>query len=217
MSVTINKSNTIKFFGSKYQEYMLMIPFWAVDIYIDNQRYNCIEHAYQAARFRGNPTFQKRILECKSGTQAKKLADSYYFNHKQNAEWNAIRDSVMLTIVRALYKQDSELADRLIDTGTSYLQYEHPTDRYWGECRKKVGKKYMGSILGLNKFGFILMKVREELMEEENNESSSSDDSSSSSSSEDYSSDEDLKNNPRLNSHNYELELELESDSDSSN
>ena len=63
----------------------------------------------------------------------------------------------MLEIVRSKFKQNKDLAKKLIETGDAYLEEGNWWgDKIWGVCNGE----------GENRFGKILMQVREELKNE---------------------------------------------------
>lgn len=70
------------------------------------------------------------------------------------SDWEAVKDDVMLDVVREKFYQNPDLAHRLLDTGYAAL-IEGNTwgDRYWGMCGGQ----------GQNKLGYILMRIRAEI------------------------------------------------------
>lgn len=72
-------------------------------------------------------------------------------------DWDAVKFDLMRDIVREKFKQNPELRDKLIATGTSHIEEgNNHHDRIWGVCPP-------GSSQGQNWLGRILMEVREEL------------------------------------------------------
>ena len=75
-------------------------------------------------------------------------------NVRLRKDWDKVKDQIMFDIVKAKFEQNSELMEKLILTGDSYLEEGNTwNDRYWGVCNG-VGK---------NKLGEILMQVRKRL------------------------------------------------------
>lgn len=71
-------------------------------------------------------------------------------------DWEEVKDTVMLEIVRAKFTQNQGLAEKLLDTGDAELiEGNYWKDFYWGVCYGK----------GQNKLGKILMQVRREIRE----------------------------------------------------
>ena len=76
-------------------------------------------------------------------------------------DWDEIKGEVMLPIVREKFKQNPDLAEKLLATGNAYLiegNYWH--DNYFGICTCKECH-HKGE--GKNVLGRILMQVRDEL------------------------------------------------------
>lgn len=75
-------------------------------------------------------------------------------NVKLRSDWEAVKDDIMLNIIRAKFLQNQCLAKMLVDTGTAYLCEGNTWgDSYWGVCNGN----------GQNKLGKFLMVVRDEL------------------------------------------------------
>ncbi len=69
-------------------------------------------------------------------------------------DWETVKERIMYEICLAKFTQHSELAQKLLKTGTKYLvEGNYWGDTEWGVCNGK----------GKNKLGKILMRVREEL------------------------------------------------------
>lgn len=110
------------------------------------------EHAYQAAKCVRRDQYDL-IRNLKTPGQTKRAGKSV----ELRTDWEQVKDSIMLDIVRAKFRQNEELAAKLIATGYTELEEgNYWKDRYWGVC--PVGGP------GQNKLGKILMIVRDELM-----------------------------------------------------
>lgn len=112
------------------------------------------EHLYQAAKVspkHDNVRQMRRIiLEAPTAGTAKRLG----INVPIREDWEAIKVDVMTQIVRAKFSQHEHLKQKLLDTGTAYLEEtNYWGDTFWGVCKGR----------GENHLGNILMKVREEL------------------------------------------------------
>lgn len=71
-------------------------------------------------------------------------------------DWEIIKLGVMMKIVQAKFEQHPELAEKLLQTDTAYLEEGNTWgDRVWGTVDGK----------GANNLGRILMQVREILRE----------------------------------------------------
>ena len=76
-------------------------------------------------------------------------------------DWEEVKDNIMYEICKAKFTQNADLKQKLLSTGKEYLE-EGTTgwhDNYWGNCNCDKCK----DIVGKNKLGKILMKIREEL------------------------------------------------------
>ena len=117
-----------------------------------------VEHAFQASKTLV-PSERQMILACETPGQAKRLGRKVTLR----LGWDAVKDRVMLTLVRSKLSNPA-LAAMLLSTGWEPLiegNYWH--DNYWGSCKcAKCGDN------GQNKLGKILMQVRTELREKRN-------------------------------------------------
>ena len=87
-----------------------------------------------------------------NGAAAKKLGRTV----KLRPDWNEVKLSVMLEVLRHKFNQNPDLADKLLATGDTLLQEGNTWhDYYWGVCNGK----------GENNLGKLLMLVRQELRE----------------------------------------------------
>jgi ribA/ribD-fused uncharacterized protein len=69
-------------------------------------------------------------------------------------DWEAVKDDVMRSVVRAKFTQHPELKQTLLSTGSANIVEHTANDSYWGDG---------GDGSGRNMLGRILMEVREEL------------------------------------------------------
>jgi hypothetical protein len=70
------------------------------------------------------------------------------------ADWEEVKDRIMLEVVRAKLAQHEAVRELLLGTGDRPLIESSPRDRYWGDG---------GDGTGRNRLGEILMQVRGEL------------------------------------------------------
>jgi len=120
------------------------------------------EHAYQAAKSADratriaiskvtDPGTVKRI-----GRGTKFDVDGKSYKVVVRPEWDSIKIATMEEIVREKFKQNGDLAHRLLDTGDVVLEEGNRwKDKFWGVCPPGSGD-------GRNELGKILMKIREE-------------------------------------------------------
>lgn len=138
-------------------EYSWMSNFYLAPIEYGGLTYPSSEHAYQAAK-----TLDVNLRRNFTGisvTAAKLKKMGMALPLRKN--WENIKASVMLDIVRIKFKTHKNLADKLMATGDVCL-IEGNTwhDNFFGDCSCQncehiVGKNYLGKIL---------MRVRQELV-----------------------------------------------------
>jgi len=130
-------------------QYRWLSNFWPSPFVLDGIHFPTVEHGYQAYKASDGQEFV-RILDARSPGEAKRLGKRV----KLRMNWEAIKDGVMLALVRAKFEQNPDLAAKLIATGDEELVEGNTWgDTYWGVCRG----------VGQNKLGKILMNVRQEL------------------------------------------------------
>ena len=113
-----------------------------------NQLYPTMEHYFQAMK-----TFEldehNAIMNADTPGKAKRLGRQCTLR----ADWEAVKDQVMLTGLRMKFSIP-ELKEKLLATEDEFLvEGNYWKDTYWGLCEGK----------GRNKLGFLLMQVREEI------------------------------------------------------
>lgn len=115
------------------------------------------EHFFQAEKS-FDPEERAFVMRARSAGQAKKRGKMITLR----PDWNAVRDSVMLSGLRNKFYLDKDLRDRLLATGDEHLMEVNTWgDTYWGvEVAKhpNVGDFFIGR----NMLGILLMQVRAE-------------------------------------------------------
>jgi hypothetical protein len=129
-------------------ENVFLSNFYPAPITIGALQFPTVEHAFHAEK-----TFDQQmkwlIAQARSPGQAKKLGRKLDLR----ADWEDIKFSVMLNLVRLKF-EDFTLQAKLLATGESELiEGNNWGDTYWGICNSE----------GQNNLGKILMKVREEI------------------------------------------------------
>lgn len=117
----------------------------------DGRWWQTIEHAYQASKTL-DPE-EKDWISMMSTPGKAKLAGRRV---KLRPDWDSIKDSVMLELVREKFRDPILQAELLKTFPAKLIEVNHWMDRYWG-----VGLDG----IGLNKLGEILMTVRGELVQ----------------------------------------------------
>src|SRR5262245_4343955 len=98
-------------------------------VFYEGHAYQSVEHAYQAQKSL-DPAIQKQVRDCATPATAKKLARQVPLR----PDWDVVKDSIMLTLLREKFSQEPERSI-LLATGEALLvegNYWH--DNYWGDC-----------------------------------------------------------------------------------
>lgn len=115
------------------------------------------EHYFQAMKFIGpNQNIQEIIRTAPTARDVFDLANSKNGTYKNliRADWDLVKDDIMLEVIRAKFSQDDNFKKLLLSTGSRELIEASPVDAYWGYGPDKKGKNMLGKIL---------MQVRNEL------------------------------------------------------
>jgi ribA/ribD-fused uncharacterized protein len=137
-------------------------------IEINGETFPTVEHYFQAMKareFKDDEIYQK-ILNTKTPKAVKAIGKKVK-NFVQEV-WDAKRDEVMETGVRAKFVQHPELRKKLLETGDKLIGEANPRDTYWGigtsmDLEKaKIPSKWRGQ----NKLGKTLMNLRDSFKEQ---------------------------------------------------
>jgi ribA/ribD-fused uncharacterized protein len=112
-----------------------------------------VEHAYQACKSL-NPDDVQWVLLRHSPGEAKREGRRI----KIRADWEQIKDEVMMTMLRKKFA-DPTFRDKLLAIDGRIVEGNYWHDNYWGVCTcRKCSAKSAG-----NKLGALLMTLRREL------------------------------------------------------
>lgn len=134
--------------GNKYTYFLG--NFYPCAIKMWDMKFSCSEAAFQAAKFAHKPEIAVRFTHL-DGEGAWKLARK--LSYQQRPDWYQVRESVMLEVLRAKFKQNRELAELLQATGDAYIVEHTCRDAFWADGGDGTGK---------NRLGHLLMQLREE-------------------------------------------------------
>jgi ribA/ribD-fused uncharacterized protein len=131
-----------------FNEWRFLSNFWECPVLFEGIIYPSAENAYQAAKtLNVEDRLKLKLMDSKS-------AKSFGKKVILRDDWNSIKLDIMLGIVLDKFSRNSELSQKLIDTGDSHLEESNYWgDTYWGTCRG----------VGQNNLGKILMQVRSSL------------------------------------------------------
>ena len=122
------------------------------------REWKTVEHAFQAAKCLTDVE-SEMIRGCLTPREAKRMGRSV----ELLPDWEEVKEDVMLDLVRLKFRQNQELAEKLMLTGAAKLvEGNRWHDNTWGKCycRRCAGKK------GQNLLGKALMQVRREFQKE---------------------------------------------------
>ena len=138
----------IKFYKTQ-DPYGYMSNFYRSNIFICNDYYPTVEHAYQAAKTKN--LFEKETIRNASTPRvARDLGQkvSMYEGFEED------KYKIMKECVIAKFSQNQRLKEQLLSTGDQFLIEDSPVDYYWGCGADNTGQNMLGKIL---------MEVRSEL------------------------------------------------------
>jgi ribA/ribD-fused uncharacterized protein len=143
----------IKFFVKLENEYRGFSNFAPSPVVLGGKRYPTAEHYVQAMKFPDDPVWQETIRVSANAAKARQLAMDT--GHPVRADWDTVKEGIVLEALRAKFQQNRGLLEQLKGTGVRPLIEASP-DPFWGEGRTGKGK---------NRMGKLLEQVREELRE----------------------------------------------------
>lgn len=132
--------NSIKFVSDK--NFRFMSNFHGAPVTYQGVLYKTSEHAYQAAKT-NDVEWKKKITEAATPSEARKLGNQC----PMRDSFEQKKVSIMHKIVEAKFRQNPELARRLIHTGTRPIIEDAVWDSFWGTGRHGNGHNMLGRIL----------------------------------------------------------------------
>jgi len=120
-----------------------------VKVIYNNIEFDCVENAYQAAKFI-DKSMQIKFSQITPFEAVKFWED----NHSYREDWHEIKLEIMKNLVTQKFTHNPELSRMLVSTGDAILEEGNDWgDIYWGICDG----------IGENNLGKILMNIREKL------------------------------------------------------
>ena len=150
MSDTPHDEPTIYFYSLRepFGEFSNFAP-WGIEM--DGEWWLTVEHYFQAQKF-DNIAYRDQICAASDPKRAADMGRSRA--HPLRADWEQVKDEVMLRTVLVKFQTHSALRDLLLSTGDKPIVENAPGDYYWGCGKDGTGR---------NRLGQILMQVRERL------------------------------------------------------
>ena len=138
-----------------HDKYDFLSNFYYAPMIINSKIYTTVEHYFQSSKT-NNEEDGERIRLAESPLDAKRLGRKVDLIYN----WDNSSQFYMICGVRQKFHQDVCLATKLVRTGDAYLiEGNGWHDNIWGDCWCHKCE----DIIGQNRLGKILMKIREEL------------------------------------------------------
>jgi N-glycosidase YbiA len=138
-------------FNSAQDKYGYLSNLAAFPVLISNRVWPSSEHYFQAQKFAGTGE-EESIRSADSAALARQLGCDAAKSSRPG--WEEIKDEVMLTALRAKFRQHTDLVAKLLATDDAMLVEHTEDENYWGDG---------GDGRGRNRLGELLMQVREEM------------------------------------------------------
>jgi len=133
-------------------EYRFLSNFHISEVRFEGVKYPTIEHAFQAAKTLDKEERKMIGIETTPG-RAKRAGQRVTLRE----DWDKVKISIMLDLIRQKFKNDYILKNKLLATGNQMLVEGNTwNDTFWGMDLK--------TNRGQNNLGKLLTKVREECM-----------------------------------------------------
>jgi len=124
-------------------EYRFLSNFYPSTISFCGHSYPAAEHFYQSCKTLDSSQ-QELIRDAKNAKEARQIGKKISIRD----DWEDIKLIVMSVVVRAKFKQNKSLRQKLIATGTlKLIEANWWNDRFWGTDLKGNGENNLGKIL----------------------------------------------------------------------
>ena len=125
-----------------FGKYRPLSNFHLEPIWFDGRQFQTSEAAYMSRK-----TYVEEekiaLASCTTGPQAKKLGQVVALRK----DWEVVKESEMLQVQKAKYKQSEFCRSLLLSTGDKYIEESNWWgDNYWGKCETH-GRNVLGQIL----------------------------------------------------------------------
>ena len=111
---------------------------------LDKVWYPTAEHAFQSAKFVGQPQAET-IRRQRGAKDAARMARDC--RSLVRGDWDEVKDITLKRILLAKFTAYPSLRDLLRGTGTEPIEFASSMDDYWGTGRHGQGKNRLGSLL----------------------------------------------------------------------
>lgn len=156
---------TIICFHNPDEENGYLSNWWLSDFKVDGIKFTSAEQymMWGKAKLFGDAETQAKILDVTDVARIKALGREV--KGFDDAVWTANREQIVYTGLKAKFRDDQELREKLLSTGDAILAECAVHDRVWGIglSMKDPNRFDMDKWRGLSLLGKLLMQVRDEL------------------------------------------------------
>lgn len=118
------------------------------------------EHYYQAHKF---PIASDEFLKILNASNTMEAFNSGHKNPRTRADWNLVKNNIMLTGLYLKFTQNKDIMEKLIATREETIVEISDADDYWGVGKDGTGKNWLGlSLMNLREIFKNLPPVRNE-------------------------------------------------------
>lgn len=126
------------------RDYYVLSNFSAFKLKWENLVFDTAEAAYHWEKFHGYSDIQGSILRASSAHDAYKIAEVHA--EKKRSDWDQVKVSIMLRILRAKAYQHEYVRRKLLATGDRELIEDSWRDSFWGWGKDRNGKNMLGKL-----------------------------------------------------------------------
>jgi N-glycosidase YbiA len=123
-------------------------------IFIENEKWNTVEHYFQASKFQ-ELEIKKKIQSIQSPMQA--AIEGRNIQNILREDWDLIKEDIMYNALKSKFTQHPKLMSELLSLKGCLIIEHTKNDNYWGDG---------GNGTGQNRLGVLLMKLRDCLSNE---------------------------------------------------
>ena len=116
-------------------------------IYLNGKIWPTVEHFYQAQKYLGTE-IENDIRQARTPIHAKQIAHEHS-RFTVHIDWQRIKESVMMTGLKAKFTQHPNLTKLLCNTHSRRIVEHSRNDSYWGDGLDGKGKNRLGELLML--------------------------------------------------------------------
>ena len=150
----MTEQETIRFYRA-VGEYGYLSNLYPCSVKVNGLTFASAEHAYQFEK--PKELLVKAWIAAAPYPRLAAHAAHHLSRYDVEPNWEDMKLARMRVVVEAKFRQNEELRERLLSTGTATIQEDSPSDMFWGTGRVRNGRNWLG---------LILMEVRDKLRPE---------------------------------------------------